>query len=63
MEPYALFGGGELRGAGSEQLWLLDLALAPATRGDQGAKAQEPPCNNTRRDPIRKLRGRRITLT
>ena len=49
------------RGAGSQQLWLPDLALAPATRGDKGAKAPGPFCNNTRRDTLRRLRGRRIT--
>ena len=49
--------------AGSQQLWHTELALAPATRGDQGAKALGPFCNNTRRDPLRRLRGRRITPT
>ena len=47
-------------GAGSQQLCQPELALAPATRGIQGAKALGPPSNNTRRDPLRKLRGRRI---
>ena len=55
-------GGGKGGAAGPSQLWLPELAPAPATRGSQGAKALGPPSNNTRRDPLRKLRGRRITF-
>ena len=61
MRPYALFGGeggGTNRAGGPQQLWLLELPLAPATRGIQGAKALGPP--STRRDPLRRLQGQRI---
>ena len=36
-------GGGTHGAAGSQQLWLPELALAPATRGIQGAKALRNP--------------------
>ena len=37
-------------------------SLSTLARGDQGAEAQGPFSNLTRRDPLRKLRGRRITV-
>jgi len=67
MQSYELFGGGEVflgegRG-GAEGSTTLRCEPGPSSSyarrpGSQGS--QEPPCNNTRRDPLRKLRGRRI---